>query len=552
MIRAYSAVQLLIAVLLAFLASAGAPATAQDYDLLLRGGRVVDGTGAPWYRADVAVRDGKIARIGRIDPAQARRSIDATDLVVAPGFIDMMGQTAAPLLEDPQAGFNLLSQGITTINAGEGHSAAPLDDEAAKRLGWRTMGEYFDRLDRAGMPMNVVQTVGHTQVRRIVLGDVARRPSPEELQKMQALVDEAMQAGAIGVSTALIYPPAVYATTDEIAALAEVAGRHGGRYYTHMRNEGDRLLEAIDEALEIGRKAGTPVHIFHLKTAGRANWPKMSQAIARIQAARGAGQEVTADIYPYINNGLGITALLHPRHSEQGAAGLAKRLADPAVRAQMRREMEEEAGWENWYRHAGSNWENVVLSAIRVPELAEHNGKSLGEIANAAGKDPWELFFEICRAGAFAMPQTMSEANKCLAMRQEFVAFCTDVGPLAPGRSADHPRGYGAFPRILSHYVRELGVVSLEQAVSQMTASAANAVLVRDRGRIAEGLAADLVVLDLSKVADGATFAQPNLPSEGILHVVVNGQIVLDGGKMTTARPGRVLRGPGYKSGATP
>ncbi|MBI1900038.1 MAG: D-aminoacylase [Planctomycetia bacterium] len=528
------------------------PACAEDYDLLLRGGRVVDGAGAPWYRADVAVRDGKIAKIGRIDPAQARRTIDATDLYVAPGFIDMMGQTAAPFLEDPQAGFNLLSQGITTINAGEGHSAAPLDDEDAKRLGWRTMREYFDRLDKAGMPMNVVQTVGHTQVRRIVLGDVARRPSSEELQKMQALVDEAMQAGAMGVSTALIYPPAVYATTDEIAALAEVAGRHGGRYYTHMRNEGDKLLEAIDEALEIGQKAGTPVHIFHLKTAGRANWPKMSQALARIQAARGAGQEVTADIYPYVNNGLGITALLHPRHSEQGAAGLAKRLEDPAIRAQMRREMEKETGWENWYRHAGANWDNVVLSAIRVPALAEHNGKSLAEIAKAAGQDPWELFFEICQARAFAMPQTMSEANKCLAMRQEFVSFCTDVGPLAPARSADHPRGYGAFPRILSRYVRELGVVSLEQAISQMTASAANAVLVRDRGRIAEGLAADLVVFDLAKVSDRATFAQPNLPSEGILYVVVNGQVVLDGGKMTTARPGRVLRGPGYKSGGTP
>ena len=458
------------------------PVQADEYDLLLRGGRVVDGTGAPWYAADVAIRDGKVAAIGRLKEAAAKRTLDVSGLYVVPGFIDMMGQTATPFLEDPKAGMNLLTQGVTTINAGEGHSAAPVAAADAERLGWRTMSEYFAVLERRGMPLNVVQTVGHTQVRRLVMGDVGRRPTPEELAAMQALVREAMQAGAVGVSTALIYPPAIYATTQEIAALAEVAGEYGGRYYTHMRNEGDRLLEAIDEALTIGREAGTPVHIFHLKAAGQNNWAKMEQAVARIKAARAAGQQVGADVYPYVNNGLGITALLHPRHSEQGAEGLMRRLNDQKLRTVMRDEMENQGGWENWYRHFGGDWDRVVLSGVRLRPYAEHNGKSLGAIARATQRDPWDVFFEIARSGAFAMPQTMNDANKTRAMQQEFVSFCTDVGPVGGSRVANHPRGYGAFPRVLARYVRELGAISLERAIAQMTAVAANELMMYDRG----------------------------------------------------------------------
>jgi N-acyl-D-aspartate/D-glutamate deacylase len=532
--------------------SRGGPTWGADdgpVDLLVRGGRVIDGTGAPWYAGDVAIRGGRIAAVtgrGGVDP-KAARIVDATGLYVAPGFIDMMGQTGAPFLNSPRAADNLLFQGITTLNAGEGDSDAPLDGPSAAAAGWRTMAEFFARLARAGMPMNVVQTVGHTRVRKLVIGDVDRRPTPEELARMQALVRGAMSAGAIGVSTALIYPPAVYADTAEIAALAQVAGEFGGGYFTHMRNEGDRLLEAIDEALEIGTRAGTPVHIFHLKAAGRANWPKMELAIARIQAARAAGRAVGADIYPYVNNGLGLDSFVHPRHSAEGRAAFLAKLADPARRAEIRREMEAETGWENWYRHIGSDWQNVVLGQIKAPAYAGGSGRSLAEIAQSAGKDPWDVFFEIAAAGAGALPRSMSEANVIKAMRQEFVSFCTDMGPAGSAEALVHPRGAGAFPRILARYVRELGLLSLEQAVSQMTAVAANELTLYDRGRIAPGAAADLVAFDFDRIRDRSTFAEPGKTAEGVVHVLVNGVPVIESGRTTEALPGRVLRRAGHR-----
>lgn len=523
---------------------------AEKFDVVIRNGKIVDGTGSPWYRGDVGIRDGKIARIGRIPPQSAARRIDARGLIVAPGFIDMMGQTATPFLTDPSAALNLLTQGITTINAGEGASAAPLSAADAKKQGWRTMAQYFALIEKHGLPMNVVQTIGHTQARWIVLGDVDRRPSRAELRQMQELVREAMRAGAIGVSTALIYPPAVYATTDEIAALAKVAGEYGGRYYTHMRNEGDRLLEAIDEALEIGQKAGTPVHIFHLKAAGRQNWARMEQAIARIKAARAAGRQVTADIYPYVNNGLGIEAFIHPRHFGQGRAKLRARLDDRKLRAVIRKEMETGTGWENWYRHTGFNWDKVTVGSMTTKRFARFNGMSIGEIARRTKRDEWTTFFEVVKAGAFALPETMSEANKIRAMREPFVSFCTDVGPAARGKSfiASHPRAYGAFPRILSLYVRKLGVIPLEEAVAKMSAVAANEIMAYDRGKIAVGLAADIVVFDADRIQDQATLAEPRRPSVGMKYVLVNGRIVLSNGRFTGAKPGRVLRGPGYKA----
>jgi N-acyl-D-aspartate/D-glutamate deacylase len=514
-------------------------------DLLLMGGCVVDGTGAPWYLADIAISDGRIAGIGRLDRSKADRVLDLAGLTVAPGFIDMMGQTGAPFLKDPRAADNLLTQGITTLNAGEGQSDAPLEERTAHAAGWKTMAEYFRALDRAGLPLNVVQTVGHTQVRRIVLGESDRQATPDELEQMKRLVRESMEAGAIGLSTALIYPPAVYASTDEIAALARVAGEYGGSYFTHMRNEGDRLLEAIDEALAIGKAAGTPVHIFHLKAAGKTNWPKMEQAIARILAARASGQQVTADIYPYIHNGLGLESFLHPRHSASGKEALKHRLAEPATRAQMRREMETLGGWENWYRHIGADWDNVVLSQIHAPEYSHHAGKSLGQIAREAGKDPWDLFFTIVPAGCSALPQSMSEANVIKALREDFVSFCTDMGPLGATDALVHPRGAGAFPRVLARYVRELGVITLEHAIARMTAVAANDLKLYDRGRIAVGAEADLVVFDPNRVRDRSTFAEPTLVAEGIRHVLVNGRFVIENGKTTPARPGRLLRRPG-------
>lgn len=525
---------------------------AESFDLILRGARIVDGTGAPWYFADIGIRGDKIVAIGSIDRRDGENSIDVSGLIVAPGFIDMMGQTATPLLDDSGAALNLLTQGITTINAGEGVSAAPLSDDEGLRKGYTTMAEYFALLDSKGLPVNVVQTVGHTQIRQLVLGDSDRRPSDSELERMQQYVREAMEAGAIGVSTALIYPPAVYADTREIAALAKVAGEYGGSYFTHMRNESDQLLEAIDEALSIGRAGNVPVHIFHLKTAGQQNWGKMPLAIARIKQARAEGQQVTADIYPYINNGLGITALIHPRHFVNGVDALRKRLDDPMLRATIRQEMESTSDWENWYRNAGSDWQRIRVGRTSDPQYAGLAGLSVADIAKSKEEDPWDTFFRLVRSETFALPETMTHANKILAMQQEFVSFCTDVGPAAGEQQANsmisaHPRAYGSFPRLISYYVRDLGAISLERAIAQASATAANDVKLYDRGRIAVGLAADLIAFDYEHLADKADFSNPRALSTGMRYVIVNGQLVLAAGEPTKSRPGRVLRGPGWK-----
>ncbi|MGI9445818.1 MAG: serine hydrolase [Rubripirellula sp.] len=516
-------------------------------DVVIRGGTVIDGTGKPGYLADVGVKDGRVSFIGVIEEKRGRFVIDATGLVVAPGFIDMMGQTASPMIESDVSAINLLTQGITTINAGEGASAAPLAPQNAKRNGYATMREYFTLLEMKGLPVNVVQTVGHTQIRRLVLGDVERRPSPAELEQMKQLAREAMQAGAIGVSSALIYPPAVYAQPREISALAGVAGEYGGGYFTHMRNEGDRLLEAVEEALQIGRDAKTPVHIFHLKAAGKANWGKMPRAIELIKNARASGQRVTADIYPYINNGLGIAALIHPRHFTAGHAALVQKLADPKLRNQIREEMESTGGWENWYRHAGSDWNRIVIGKSNHPKYRKWNGLSLAKIADENGEDPWDTFFELVIRGAFALPETMSEANKIMALQQGFVSFCTDVGPASGGRTTSHPRAFGAFPRVISHYVRDQNAISLERMVSQASSAAASNVYAFDRGRIELGAPADLIVFDYQQIEDKASFRQPDAVSVGMKFVLVNGQVVLQSGKLTKRRPGRVLRGPGYQ-----
>ncbi|MDG2219939.1 MAG: serine hydrolase [Rubripirellula sp.] len=520
----------------------------KDFDIVIRGGRIVDGTGAPWYLADVGITDGKIASIGQLGADQGDTVIDADGKVVAPGFIDMMGQTASPMMSDPKTALNLLTQGITTINAGEGGSAAPQTETNGERMGYTTMAEYFSLLESSGLPVNVTQTIGHTQVRRIVLGDVDRRPSDEEIKRMRRLVAEAMEAGAIGVSTALIYPPAVYARTKEIGELAAEAGKYGGRYYTHMRNEGDQLLEAIEEAIEIGRIGKTPVHLFHLKAAGRQNWGKMHVALAKIHQTRSEGIQVTADIYPYVNNGLGIAALIHPRHFADGFSSLIDRLNDQALRHEIQQEIETTTGWENWYRHAGSDWNRIVIGQTNEPRYREFDGSTVQQIADSVSEDPWDVFFTLVRRGAFALPETMSDANKIAAMQQEFVSFCTDVGPAGGNRSASHPRGYGSFPRLLSHYVRDLGAISLPRAIAQATSAAANNLFAYDRGRIAIGLAADVVIFDYEKISDNADFKNPHAVSDGVHHVIVNGKLVLQDGKQTDALPGRVLRGPGHRT----
>ena len=533
----------------------GGTASAQspEYSVVIRGGRIVDGTGQPAFVGDVAIRDGKIVAVGQFT-GRGETELDAAGMVVAPGFVDLMGQSASALLDSPDAALNLLSQGITTINCGEGYSAAPLSPERGGGAGWTTMREYFALLDMKGLPLNVVQTVGHTQVRELVLGDIDRRPSPEEMTRMEAMVDEAMQAGAIGVSTALIYPPAIYATTEEIAALVKVAGRYGGGYYTHMRNEGDLLLEAIDEAMEIGRLGNSSVHIFHLKTAGRQNWHKMPLAIQAIRAARETGRQVSADIYPYINNGLSASALVHPRHFAQGPTALMIKLDQDQgeLKQEIRREIETTTGWENWFRHVGSDWNKIVVGQTEHPKYRAAVGQSVAEIAKAHDEDPWVTFFGLLRMGAFVLPESMSEENKILAMQQDFVGFCTDVGPATGRDYAAHPRAYGAFPRLFARYVRQLKALSLEQAVAQAAAVGARHVKLADRGRIAVDQAADVVVFDPETIADQATFRAPAQLSTGVAQVLVNGQVVFADGKLTRTRSGKVLRGPGYREEQRP
>ncbi|HXV86743.1 MAG TPA: D-aminoacylase, partial [Gemmatimonadales bacterium] len=487
--------------------AAGAACARPDalpYDVVFTDARVVDGTGAPWYRADVAVLGGRIAAIGRVRDRPARVRINATDRVLAPGFIDLMGGSTVPLLRDPVSGHSKITQGITTMLVGEGGSVAPHNQRTLAWAGpgadslitWRTFGEYFRLLEGQGIALNVVHNVGAAQVRVAVLGEEGRVPTPAELDSMRALVRQAMEDGAVGLSTALIYPPGTYATTEELIELAKVVAPYGGVYFSHMRNESGQLLEAINEVVRIAQSAGVPGHIYHLKAAGQENWPLMPRALDVIAGARSQGVDITADIYPYIRNGIGLGSFIHPRHYERGVDALVSTLGDGVVRTMLRAEVETTSNWENWYRHVGRNWDNVLITAARAEQDRPLVGQSLLQAARSLGRDPWVVFFDLVqRGGVSVAPQSMNEEQKHQAMRAPFVMFDTDAPPTNPASVASaHPRAFGTFPRILAHYVRDQGVLSLEAAVQRMTSLPANRLGLRDRGRIAEGLAADLVL----------------------------------------------------------
>ena len=536
----------IVTICAALLAAGGA--AGQGYDLILENARIVDGTGNPWYRGDVGIRGERVAAVGDLRGAAGRR-IPLGGRVLAPGFIDLMGGTSLPLLSDSGAGISKLAQGITTMFAGEGDSIAPqtgatLTAEMRKSpLRWQTFTEFFRLLEARGLPLNVVDNVGATQVRRAVIGDQDREPTAAETARMVALVEEAMRQGAVAVSSALIYPPAAYASTAELVALARAAGRFGGFYSTHMRNESYRLLDAVREAIEIGEKAGVPVHIYHLKAAGVENWPLVGKALEAIAAARARGLDVTADIYPYVRNGLPVEALIHPRHFARGAEAFRRSLADPAVRAAIRAEMEAPGEWENWYRHVGRNWDHIGVGQVDEGDRA-WEGKSIAEVARMRSQDPWTTFFDLCaRYRLHVHPLSMNEDQKHLALRAEFIAVCTDAAPLNPATATGtHPRAFGAFPRILAKYVREDRVIPLEQAVRRMTSLAANRLRLHDRGRIAPGLFADLVVFDPDTIRDTATFEKPVSLPAGIDYVLVNGAVVMDHGQWTKQLPGRQLK----------
>ena len=544
--------------LIVSLATCGRPAGGgsgggEPFDILILDARIVDGGGNPWVRGDVGIRGDRIVAVGHLDRRQALRTIDAADRVVSPGFIDMMGQSSQVLVTDPPSAESKLRQGITTYVSGEGGSPTPQSEATLSNppvvngdtLRWQTYAEYFAILEGFGIPINVVHDVGLTQIRRVVLGEGDVQPDRAQIEEMKALVRQAMEDGAVGVSTSLIYPPAVYARTDEFIELARVAGEYGGVYFTHMRNERHAVLGAIREALEIGKGAGVPVHIYHLKAAGQENWPLMAEAIALIDSARTAGMDVTADIYPYIRNGIGLGSFLHPRHYAEGTGAFLATLDDQQVRQALRREVESTADWENWYRHVGMEWDNVLI--VSAPESIDQLviGQSVARAAAVLGTDAWNAFFDLVKAGGVSVnPRSMNEEQKWQALRAEWVMIDTDASPVNPATSASsHPRA--AFPRVMAKYVREDRVITLEDAVRRMTSLAAHRLGLYDRGLVAPGMAADLLIFDPEEVRDRADFGDPMQYSEGMDYVLVNGIPVIDDRIMGDALPGRLLRRAG-------
>src|SRR5580658_2436554 len=526
-------------------------AQSDPFDVVIAGAHVIDGSGNPWYLADVGIRNGLIVEIGNLSERPSTRVIDARGMILAPGFIDMMGGTTLPLLLDPLTAQSKLRQGVTTMMAGEGDSMAPQDERTIKELNlpvgishWTTFEEYDRMLDRKGVGINVIHNVGAAQVRRVVIGDEDRAPTPEQLFKMKEIVAKAMQDGSVGLSTALIYPPGTYAKTEEIIELAKVAAQYNGVYFSHMRNESAQLLEAIQETIRIGEEAHIPVHIYHLKAAGEDNWPLMTKAIALIQSARDRGVDVTADIYPYIRNGIGLGSFIHPKHYANGADVFLPTLSDPKVRADLRKEIETTTNWENWYHHVGKNWDNVLVVQVPAKVDKRYEGKSVQEIAALRGADVWDTFFYLVQQGAVDVdPKSMDEDQKQAALRAPFVSIGSDAEPMNPATSTyAHPRTFGTFPRILAKYVREEKVIGLETAIREMTSLPANQLHLWTRGRIAPGLAADLVLFDPAKVADTATFAKPLSYSIGMEYVFINGKLAIDKGEPTGTLAGKVIR----------
>jgi len=533
------------------------------FDLVITNGHIVDGTGSPWYSGDVGIRDGRIAAIGNLADAARKRTVDAKGRVVAPGFVDMLGQSEATILVDPRLPSKIY-QGITTEITGEGGSAAPLNDAiiAADLAGyehykinpdWRTFRQYFSRLEKQGMGINLASYVGATQVRRMVLGDADVQPTSEQLDKMKALVRDAMRDGAVGVSTSLMYAPAPYAKTEEIIALASEASKFGGIYATHMRNESDSVLESIDEAVRIGREAHIPVEIWHFKVAGKANFGRMPELVARVNKARAEGVDVEADTYAYTAWFNSMSAFVPAWAHDGGDAKLIERLKDPATRARIRKDMKTPSkDWDNeWDEISGP--QDVMISVVQNPALKKFQGKRLTDVAKTLNIDPMDTLFDLLiedKAFTECAVFGMSEPDVALALQQPWVSVDNDSSGTSPegilGEEHPHPRAYGTFPRILRKYVREEKKLTLEEAIRKFSSLPAQRMRLTDRGVLKLGMWADVVVFDPKTVRDVATFDDPNRLSEGMEYVLINGVPVIEEGKMTGALPGKVLRGAGY------
>src|SRR5712691_2048445 len=537
--------------------------SALSFDLVITNGHIIDGTGSPWYSGDIGISNGKIAAVGNLSAAARKRTVDAKGKVVAPGFIDMLGQSEATILVDPRLPSKIY-QGITTEITGEGGSAAPLNDAiiANDRLGyehykinpdWRTFRQYFARLEKQGMGINLASYVGATQVRRMVLGDADVQPTAEQLEKMKALVRDAMHEGAVGVSTSLEYAPAPYAKTEEIITLASEAAKFGGIYATHMRSESDNVLASIDESLRIGREAHIPVEIWHIKVAGKKNWGRMPEVVAKINQARAQGEDISANTYAYPAWFNSMSAFIPPWAHDGGDLKLIERLKDPATRARIRKDlMTPSNDWDNeWQEIPGP--EAVLIGVVQNPKLLPLQGKRLSEIANLWGKDPMDALFDLLiEDNAFTEVAVfgMSEPDVALALQQPWVSIDNDSSGTSPegilGQEHPHPRAYGTFPRILRKYVREEKELTLEDTIRKFSALPAQRMRLTDRGVLKAGMWADIVIFDPATVRDVATYDNPNQLSQGMEYVLVNGVPVIDQGKMTGALPGKVLRGAGY------
>jgi dihydroorotase/N-acyl-D-amino-acid deacylase len=535
------------------------------FDIVIVNGHVMDGTGSPWYSGDVGIRAGHIAAIGNLESAPRKQTIDAKGRVVAPGFIDMLGQSELTMLVEPRVPSKIF-QGITTEVTGEGNSAAPVNEAmiAADRDGynhlhiqpdWKTFGEFFARLERQGMGINLASYVGATSVRRMVLGDADVQPTPDQLALMKTLVDHAMQDGAVGVSSALQYAPAPYARTDELIALAGEAAKYGGIYATHMRSEGDAEPAAIDEAVRIGREAHIPVEIWHLKAAGKSNWGHMPQIVAQIDAARASGVDISANTYAYTAWFNTFSAFIPPWAHDGGDEKLIERLKDPATRARIRKDMLSTAGtWDNeWQEIPGP--EAILIAVVQNPDLMPLQGKRLSEVAALWKEDAIDTLCDLLiKDKAFTEVAVfgMSEPDVVQALQQPWVSIDNDSQGTSPegllAQEHPHPRAYGTFPRILRKYVREEHALTLEDAIRKFTSLPAQRMRFTDRGVLKQGMWADVVIFDPATIRDLATFEQPNQLSQGMEYVLVNGVPVIAAGKMTDALPGKVLRGAGYQN----
>ena len=550
--------------------SSSAPAAATDFDVLIAGGRILDGTGAPWFEGDVGIVGDRIAAIGQLGSRTAATRIDAAGTYVAPGFIDMLGQSELNVLGDGRAA-SKITQGVTTEITGEGSAIAPVNERLAAEakpsfdalkvtLDFRTLGEYFARLESRSRPaINVGTFVGAGGLRAYVIGDQQRAATPQELDWMKTLVREAMEQGALGLSTSLQYVPDRFASTEEIVELAKVAASYGGRYFTHQRSESNRIIDSLNEAFTVAEQAHIPTEIWHLKTAYRANWGRMPEVLKHIEAARARGLDVTANMYPYDRASNGLDACLPLWVRDGGTEAMIARLKDPAERERIRRDMEDPnpKDWENqWYGSGGAS--GVLLSSVLDPALRKWEGKTLEQIGKEMGKDPRDAAMDLViadRGESSVIISIMREDDVRTALAHPMIAIGTDSGARAEdgplSLSKSHPRAWGSFTKILGTYVRDEKLIALEDAVRRFTSRPATRMGIADRGLLRPGFKADVTIFDLAAVADRSTYTDPNHYSEGIRHVLVNGRAVVSDGKITDARPGQVVRGHGHKGQST-